>query len=134
MCLDLACVFVCVGTCLFLIVFALYTKFSNEYCKDSDEAGSSACVLPSSWLWNQDDNDYVCSETLYKSNPYSCEVGDWSGKYGELKYDSNSKSITFEGGIMGVLRLALFCCDSLINVLFSLRFVVMGCVPQLQKK
>ena len=79
---------------------ACSTISSNVYCKDrsgSDTNGEYACILPGSYIWSGDNNDendkiYMCSEFMYNSNPYSCEVGDWSGKYGVLEYNKHSKS------------------------------------------
>jgi hypothetical protein len=46
---------------------------SNDYC-------DSECISTSS---------YSCSSTTFASDPYSCEIGDWSGKYGVLEPDEN---------------------------------------------
>lgn len=35
---------------------------------------------------------YLCNSTIYQNNPYACEVGDWSGKYGILKLDTLNRT------------------------------------------
>ena len=47
----------------------------NTYC-----ASQGGCVNGSSVLGNQ---GYNCSSDAFAKNPYACEVGDWSGKYGK---------------------------------------------------
>jgi len=51
--------------------------YSTDYCVESSSAYDS-------------DNVYTCDSTVYDSNPYACEVGDWTGKYGTLSVGSNN--------------------------------------------
>lgn len=38
-----------------------------------------------------EDADYKCNKTNFDKDPFVCEVGDWSGKYGVLTIDSSNK-------------------------------------------
>ena len=46
----------------------------NTYC-----SAKGGCVTGSSVLG---DDGYDCSSSTFEENPFACEVGDWSGKYG----------------------------------------------------
>ena len=73
------------------------------------------CVTGSSVLSDEDDySGYDCSDFL--SNPYVCEVGDWSGKYGavtvdyDLKmYSSNSNTFEVDGTDLDGLSVVFHC-------------------------
>jgi len=49
---------------------------SNIYCSNN-----GGCINTS---------DYSCSQKSYKTNIFSCEIGDWSGKYGVVNISNNS--------------------------------------------
>ena len=53
----------------------------NTYC-----ATKGSCVNGSSVLGNQ---GYDCDNDTFFENPYACEVGDWSGKYGKATVDGD---------------------------------------------
>eukprot|EP00005_Dracoamoeba_jomungandri_P004467 CAMPEP_0174252702 /NCGR_PEP_ID=MMETSP0439-20130205/2069_1 /TAXON_ID=0 /ORGANISM="Stereomyxa ramosa, Strain Chinc5" /LENGTH=227 /DNA_ID=CAMNT_0015333283 /DNA_START=59 /DNA_END=742 /DNA_ORIENTATION=+ len=40
-------------------------------------------------LCDELDVDYNCTSSYYPYNPYKCEVGDWSNKYGRVYVDSD---------------------------------------------
>jgi hypothetical protein len=58
---------------------------SNAYCLSSKVSGS--CIKSSSSFHSN--GNYVCNTTVYGLDPYSCEVGDFSGKYGVLRLTNN---------------------------------------------
>ncbi|KNC79368.1 hypothetical protein SARC_08232 [Sphaeroforma arctica JP610] len=44
------------------------------------------------------DNDYMymCSPESYETDPYSCEVGDYSGKFGQLRFEVDAETESAE--------------------------------------
>jgi hypothetical protein len=63
------------------------SKSGNHYCEIN-----KGCVTSSS-AFNSNDH-YACNTTNYEENPYVCEVGDWSGKYGTLDLDGNVTALS----------------------------------------
>ena len=90
---------------------------SNTYCESNDECvpfgGASDAYSVSL------ESEYGCDTTNYKSNPYSCEVGDLSGKYGELSYNSKKELIEIivgsafevDGFDLGTMSIVFRCHD-----------------------
>lgn len=58
---------------------ACSSKSNNAYCSNN-----GGCINTS---------DYSCNTTTYASNIFSCEVGDWSGKYGVAMITNNVSQI-----------------------------------------
>ena len=46
-----------------------------------------------------DCSTYSCNSTAFQANPQVCEVGDLSGKYGELNVNPNEENGTVEKSI-----------------------------------
>ena len=64
---------------------------SNTYCESNDECipfGGAQDAYSSS-----EESLYICDSINYQSNAFCCEIGDLSGKYGYLEYNSKSSSI-----------------------------------------
>ena len=59
----------------------------DEYC-----TSQGGCVNSSSIINTK--NKYECNTTNFRKEPYTCEVGDWSGKYGLLHIVNDSGTIT----------------------------------------
>lgn len=73
---------------------ACSSSTGNEYCNITQNVDS--CV-PGSTAWVGSHNGYLCNTSTYADNPYVCEVGDWSGKYGNLIVsDSKLLQVTSE--------------------------------------
>ena len=65
---------------------------SNHFCETQ-----GGCVYGSSSLGNVGDiTTYNCTTDNFDKDPYACEVGDWSGKYGTLDVDVGTVG-TIEG-------------------------------------
>lgn len=62
----------------------------NDYCLDSSTS-INGCV-PGSVSWESGNLGYSCDSSNYTMDPYVCEVGDWSGKYGILNVSSNGNN------------------------------------------
>jgi len=60
----------------------------NDYCLSSNDG---SCVTGSSVLGG---TSYDCDTDSFNSNPYACEVGDWSGKYGAVMLDGNMLTLS----------------------------------------
>ena len=63
----------------------------NPFCKSKN---SSKCVDGSTGAGM---TTYSCNPTEYAKNPFACEVGDMSGKFGKLAIDGASKMGTLAG-------------------------------------
>ena len=64
---------------------------NNPFCKSKN---SSKCVDGSTGAGM---TTYSCNPTEYAKNPFACEVGDMSGKFGKLAIDGASKMGTLAG-------------------------------------
>ena len=63
----------------------------NQYCATK---GGIGCVNGSSVLGNK---GYDCDSHTFNRNPYVCEVGDWSGKYGNAYVNTSHDIVTASG-------------------------------------
>jgi len=61
---------------------ACSSSTGNEYCLKYSQSSNYKCVKSSS-TWSNISN-YTCNSTVYAIDPFSCEVGDFDGKYGRL--------------------------------------------------
>ena len=74
---------------------------NSEYCITSTlTSDDKACIDAASYLWDDqnDGSEYVCDPILYSIWPYYCEVGDWSGKYGNADYDNSRDLLSLYSG------------------------------------
>lgn len=63
---------------------------ANPHCVFSPNANEFACIDPG--------NLYDCTPNRFNKNPYQCEVGDWSGKYGKININRNTWTATVSNG------------------------------------
>lgn len=57
----------------------------DQYCEQND-----GCVPPSNWKGSlADEYEYICNPFSYEYNPFVCEMGDLSGKYGLIYVDED---------------------------------------------
>lgn len=93
---------------------ACSSKSANSYCKSN-----GGCI----------NTTYSCTTATYAANRFSCEVGDWSGKYGTLKLNSNnmtSASVGSFGDITGnslVKKSIVFHCANNLKPAFCAPFL-----------
>jgi len=59
----------------------------NEYCLKFPRDFADKCVKSSSAYTTS--GNYTCNSTVYATNPFACEVSDFSGKYGRLYFTNN---------------------------------------------
>ena len=56
------------------------------------QSGNLACPSVQNLPWHV----YKCSPRTYKRNPYVCEIGDYSGKFGPLRLENGEVNETFQ--------------------------------------
>ena len=68
--------------------FGCSSESSNGYCEDSSIDQDSKCVPGGSINW-EPNQIYDCTPNTFASNPYTCDFGDWTGKYGTIYFQDN---------------------------------------------
>ena len=66
----------------YIISFGLWRACSDESSSIDCLIYNDGCI-PASSSWSNN-NIYICDNDTFRLVPYSCEIGDLSGKYGKL--------------------------------------------------
>lgn len=73
---------------------------------NADCVNNGGCIPPSTIYDEIDanpDGDYICSPANYSQVAYTCEVGDWSGKYGNMILDESMQVSRLDNITVGEL-------------------------------